>query len=105
LFDFIHSLLVFSLIGFLPILVVFLSSTFIHSLGGWKGVGTRKLDHRIIQVPYVAIGNGLYEHIRAGSNWGKPMVLWFQNIKKGNQWLFLKNSKNHPTTQVHTISP
>jgi hypothetical protein len=33
-FLFIHSLLVLYLFGFLSILVVFLSSTFIHSLGG-----------------------------------------------------------------------
>jgi hypothetical protein len=49
---FIHSLRVLSLIGFLLILVVFshpLSS--ILWGGGWKGVGTWKLDHRIIQVP------------------------------------------------------
>jgi hypothetical protein len=42
-----------------------------HPLFGGTGkgleLGTRKLDRRIIQVPYVAIRNGLYEHIRAGS--------------------------------------
>jgi hypothetical protein len=88
-FLFIHSLLVLSLIAFLPILVVFFSSTlylfftylafcqfwlfFFHPLsstlwGGCKGVGTGNWETwPQNNTSPLAICKGLYVHIRAGS--------------------------------------